>query len=56
MDMPCEDEAVPLPIVDLDKLRDQQVRLHGLEGTDIEATFYYDETNNFEGCRLAPGD
>lgn len=55
MDIPCEDEAVPAPIVDLDKLRDQQVRLHGLEGTDIEATFYYDETNNFRSLSIGTG-
>lgn len=55
MDMPREDEDVVLPIVDLDKLRDQQVRLHGLEGTDIQATFYYDETNNFRSFSIESG-
>jgi hypothetical protein len=55
VDMPIEDEAVVLPIVDLDKLRDQQIRLHGLDETDIEATFYYDETNNFRSLSIGTG-
>ena len=45
----------PPPIIDLDKFRDQQVRLHGLRGTDIETTFYYDETNNFRSLSIGTG-
>lgn len=33
-------------MIDLDEWRDKQIRLHSLSGTDVKATFYYDETNN----------
>ena len=33
-------------MIDLDEWRDKEIRLHGLSGTDVKATFYYDETNN----------
>lgn len=55
MDMASEDEPVALPIVNLDTMRDQQVRLHDLEWTDIQATFYYDETNNFRSLSIETG-
>lgn len=33
-------------MIDIDGWREKQIRLHGLTGTDANATFYYDETNN----------
>lgn len=33
-------------MIDLDNLREGQIRLHNLENTDAVHTFFYDETNN----------
>lgn len=33
-------------MIDIDDWREKQIQLHGLTGTDVKATFYYDETNN----------
>jgi hypothetical protein len=41
-------------LIDIDEWRDKQIQLHGLVGTDVEATFYYDETNNIR--KLYIGD
>lgn len=39
-------------MIDIDDWRDKQIRLHGLTGTDLKATFYYDETNNIRKLYL----
>jgi hypothetical protein len=33
-------------VMDIDKLRDSQIRLHQLDNVDAKYTFYHDETNN----------
>lgn len=41
-------------MIDIDDWREKQIRLHGLSGTDLKATFYYDETNNIRKLHLGP--
>lgn len=40
-------------MIDLDQLRDEQIRLHHLDKADAEYTFYHDETNNVAACMTA---
>ncbi len=42
-------------MIDLDKMRGQLVRFHGLTGTDASATLYYDETNNIRKLHIEQG-
>ena len=41
--------------MDIDALRDPQIRLHGLTKADAVYTFYHDETNNVRKLELKPG-
>lgn len=41
--------------MDIDELRQPQIRLHGLTGADRVYTFYHDETNNVRKLELKPG-
>lgn len=42
-------------VTDLGPLRENLTRMFGLEGTDLDYTFYYDETNNVRRLHLAEG-
>jgi Protein of unknown function (DUF3800) len=40
-------------LLDIDELRDSQIRLHGLTKADNSYTFYHDETNNIRKLHVA---
>lgn len=42
-------------VTDLGPLRNDLIRMFGLEGTDLDYTFYYDETNNVRRLYLTEG-
>jgi Protein of unknown function (DUF3800) len=41
-------------LIDIDQLRDQQIRFHHLDNADNEYTFYHDETNNVRKLHIGP--
>lgn len=41
-------------MIDIGDWRNKQIRLHGLSDTEVNATFYYDETNNIRKLQIGP--
>lgn len=42
-----------MPLIDIDEIRNPQIKFHGLSKADMAYTFYHDETNNIRKLHIA---